>query len=83
MNKFNQLIIMRKVTKVIMIVGVFLIGGLFITLIGEATGHSKGGGPIGIVIMFGIIAAVRAIWKYKPENDNQDITSDKENLDKS
>ncbi len=75
---------MNSILKVVMIIGVFLIGGFFIALIGEATGHTKGGGPMGIVIMFGVIAAIRAIWKYKPEaNNNRDITSDKENLDKS
>lgn len=74
---------MKNVTKIILIIGFFLIGGLIITIVGEATGRTKGGGPIGIVIMFGIIAAVKAIWKYKPENTKKDINSDKENLDKS
>lgn len=74
---------MKTFSKIIMIVGVFLIGGLFITLIGEATGRTKGGGPIGIVIMFGMIAAARAIWKYNPINNNKDVTTDKEILDKS
>lgn len=61
---------MRTVTKLLVSISIFLIGGLFITLIGEGTGRTKGGGPVGIIIMFGIIAAIRAVWKYKPESEN-------------
>lgn len=69
--------------KIILIVVVFLIGAVLITVIGQATGHTKGGGPIGIVIMFGIIAAIRAIWKYKPESEQKkDTTADNQSLDK-
>lgn len=69
--------------KIILIIVVFFIGAILISVIGQATGHTKGGGPIGIIIMFGIIAAIRAIWKYKPESDNKkDTTADNQNLDK-
>lgn len=69
--------------KIILIIVVFLIGAVLITVIGQATGHTKGGGPIGIVIMFGIIAAIRAIWKYKPESEQKkDTTADNQSLDK-
>lgn len=69
--------------KIILIVVVFLIGAILISVIGQSTGHTKGGGPIGIVIMFGVIAAIRAIWKYKPESEQKkDITADNQSLDK-
>ena len=69
--------------KIILIIVVFLIGAVVITVIGQATGHTKGGGPIGIVIMFGLIAAMRAIWKYKPESQQQKSTAaDNQSLDK-
>ena len=69
--------------KIILIIVVFFIGALLITVIGQATGHTKGGGPIGIIIMFGIIAAIRAIWKYKPESEQKnDTTADNQSLDK-
>lgn len=73
---------MRTVTKLLVSIGIFLIGGLFITLIGEATGRTKGGGPIGIVIMFGIIAAIRAVWKYKPEDESK-TNVDEQKLNKN
>lgn len=74
---------MRTATKIILIIVVFLIGGLVITLIGQSTGRSKGGGPIGIVVMFGIFAACAAIWKYKPESEQKkDISADNQSLDK-
>lgn len=74
---------MKSLTKIVTIIVVFLIGGLFITLIGEATGHTKGGGPIGIIMLLGIIAAIRAIWKYNPEDENKkDSSADNQQLDK-
>ncbi len=69
---------MRIFLKISLIIVVFLIGGLFITLIGEATGNTKGGGLFGIVIMFGLIAAAGAIWKYKPKDKDNDFTANKE-----
>jgi len=57
--------VMQIILKIVLTIVVFLFGGLLVTIMGQITGHSKGGGPLGIVIMIGIIAAIRAVWKYK------------------
>jgi len=70
--------------KVILIIVVFIVGAMLITILGQATGHTKGGGPIGIVITVGIFAAARAIWRYNPESEQtKDTTADKQSLDKN
>lgn len=76
---------MQIILKIVLSVVVFLFGGLLITIFGEITGHTKGGGPLGIVIMLGIIAAIRAIWKYKsdsPEGSKVVSKVEDETLDK-
>ena len=80
---------MRTGLKIILIVVVFILGGGIVAIIGEATGHSKGGGPIGLIIMLGLIAGCRAIWKYNPEGEqkpNSEVeksNNDNQQLDKS
>jgi preprotein translocase subunit SecY len=75
---------MKSTTKIITIIGVFFIGGLLIAFLKESTGNSKGGGgPIGVIIAFGIIAAIRAIWKHNSESENKkDSSADNQHLDK-
>lgn len=70
---------MRTLIKIILIVVVFIVGGGIATVIGQATGHTKGPGPIGFILFIGVFAAIRAIWKYKPSN-TQNTTSDNEKL---
>ena len=74
---------MRGLTKVILIIAVFLMSGLIITLIKGATGNQTGTGPFGFIIIIGMVAAIRAIWKYKPESEQKkDTSADNQTLDK-
>jgi len=68
---------MRTGLKIILTIVAVLIGGMFIALIGEATGRTKGGGPIGLILAFALLAGIRAIWKYNP--DKKDIVNNPDN----
>lgn len=69
--------------KIILIIVVILFGLILINVIGQATGHKYGGGPIGTIITLGLFAAVMAIWKYQPKKEqDQDTSADKKTLDK-
>ena len=73
---------MRTGLKVILIVVVFITGSIVGLLIDEATtGGKKGMGAISLIIMFAIIAACRAIWKYNPEEQKQSDIIDEQNND--
>lgn len=76
---------MRTGLKIVLIIGAFMVGGLLIALIKEGTGrgaNSPGaGGPIGLIVMFALIAGIRAIWKYNPDK-KEDNSKDNHNLDK-
>lgn len=67
--------------KIILIIAVWFIGGLIITVIGEASGNPNAGKPFALIIAIGLIAASRAIWKYQPEKKEESKEIDK--LDKS
>lgn len=66
--------------KIVLIIGLFLILGFFQVLLKGGNG-SGSGGPIGIILLVGVFAAVGAIWKYKPNTDSQ--KNDTKDLDKS
>lgn len=75
---------MRTVTKIGLTILAFLIGGVIIAGLNDAQGREKSGGPIALILALGIGAAVRAIWKYKPENEKDDNTNaDNQTLDKT
>jgi hypothetical protein len=80
---------MRTILKIILIFIALMIGGLLIALVKEGTGrgiNSPGvGGPIGIIVSLALMAGIRAIWKYKPNNndDNSSKSNDKHQLDKN
>ena len=40
-------------------------------------------GLLSLVLLFGVIAAVRAVFKHKPEDDKKNDNNDKYKLDKS
>ena len=76
---------MRTGLKIVLIIGACMVGGLLIALLKEGTGrgaNSPGaGGPIGLIVMFALIAGIRAIWKYNPDK-KEDNSKDNHNLDK-
>jgi hypothetical protein len=81
---------MRTGLKVILIFVAIMIGGAIIAISKEATGRggSSGGGPLGIIITFALLAGVRAIWKYKPDatssnSEVQEKEDNKHKLDKN
>jgi hypothetical protein len=81
---------MRTGLKVILIFVAIIIGGAIIAISKEASGRggSSGGGPLGIIVTFALLAGVRAIWKYNP-NATEESTgikkneNDKHTLDKN
>ncbi|HMT75148.1 MAG TPA: hypothetical protein PKA77_13835 [Chitinophagaceae bacterium] len=76
---------MRTATKTVVIVGIIIVGLILMGLnmgLRESSGH-KTPGPLGIVLVVGIIAAIRAVSKYKPEEETKkDVTADSQTLDK-
>ncbi|MCG2612735.1 hypothetical protein LZZ85_00525 [Terrimonas sp. NA20] len=76
---------MRTFTKIVLTIVILMVGGLIISVLNEARGrHQGGGGPLGVILSFGVIAAITAIWKWKPEAEKNDNSSGKnQQLDKS
>jgi len=71
---------MRVLMKIVLIIGLVMILGFFQLLLKGGNG-SGSGGPIGIILIVGALAAVSAIWKYNPDKNNQ--KNDTTDLDKS
>lgn len=76
---------MRTVTKIGLTFLSIMIGGLIITLLNEAQGIKRGGGgPIGVIFTIGMIAAITAIWKWKPQSEQKENKpTNNQKLDKS
>ncbi len=76
---------MRKATKLFVIVGIIIVAIILFGLnmgLRESSGH-KTPGPLGIVIVVGVIAAIGAVSKYKPDEEKkEDVTADSQTLDK-
>jgi F0F1-type ATP synthase assembly protein I len=75
---------MRKLMKIILIFIAFILtAGIIAVLKGD--NKSGVGGPIGIILLLGFMAGARAIWKYNPNEDeqNQANSNDNHKLDKS
>jgi len=68
---------MRTVTKIILTIVLFMIMAALIAVINDATGQgsSNSSGPFGIILTIMFLAAIIAIWKYKPKK----ITNNKDN----
>ena len=74
---------MTTFTKVILIIGIFFVFGLISVALKGGENRPGVGGPVGIILLIGVIAAIRAIWKYKPESEQKKETSaDNQSLDK-
>ncbi len=78
---------MRIVIKIALIVAVLMVGTIALALVKEATGRgnsSGSGGPLGIVVIVAMLAAIRAIWKYQPATNNpSNDNADKHTLNKN
>ena len=76
---------MRTLSKVGLTFLALMIGGIIIAGLNEAQGRQTGGGgPIGIIFSLGMLAAITAIWKWKPESEKKDLNNNGNNqLDKS
>ena len=75
---------MRTLTKIGLTILAFLIGGLIIAGLNDAQGTKSGGGPIGVIFSLAMLAAITAIWKWKPESEKKDDNNkDNTQLDKS
>lgn len=62
---------MKFFTKGIVIVGfifLFLIIWAFVIMSRQSSGHITPG-PLGVILIVGLVAAIRAIVKYKPKKD--------------
>lgn len=75
---------MRTLSKIGLTFLAFMIGGLIIAGLNEAQGTKSGGGPIGVIFSLGMLAAITAIWKWKPDSEKKDEgKKDNNQLDKS
>lgn len=74
---------MRTLTKIVLIVVIFMVFGLITVALKGGENRPGVGGPVGLILMFGVIAAIRAIWKYNPEKEqNKNTSADNQTLDK-
>lgn len=79
---------MNKATKIIVIIGFLIVFFLIFGLIvgsRESSGHSTPG-MLGLIVFVGLIAGIRAIWKYDPKKQDNLVKKnedDKHQLDKS
>lgn len=74
---------MRFLIKIVLIVIAFFITGGIISMLNV---KSDGGfNPIGIILLIGFVAGARAIWKYNPDENNQNHSksNDDHKLNKS
>jgi hypothetical protein len=70
---------MRTVTKIILTIVLFMIMAALIAVINDASGQgsSHSTGPFGIILTIMFLAAIIAIWKYKPEKIKNDQDTEK------
>ena len=74
---------MTKTVKVVLMILVFFVGTFISAVLSELMGNSKSVGPFGLIFLIAIGAAMRAIWKYTPEDDKDKKSSaDNQGLNK-
>jgi len=74
---------MTKTVKVVLMIVVFFVGIFLSAIFSELMGNSKSVGPFGLFFLLAIGATMRAIWKYKPEDDKDKKSSaDNQGLNK-
>jgi hypothetical protein len=70
---------MRVITKILLSIAIFCGGSIIATLIAQSMGNRVSTGGIGPFIIYpAIIAGIWAVWKYNPEEKDDD----KHNLNK-
>ena len=80
---------MKQTTKIIVIIAFafvfFLVFGLIVAT-RKSSGHSTPG-AFGFILLVGLIAAIRAVWKYNPNKKDDKLVEqnndDKHHLDKT
>ena len=75
---------MRVLIKIVFtVIAFFLFGAVMTILKGGDASQPGSGGPIGLIVGFGLFAGVVAIWRYNPEKSNNDNNSvENQNLKK-
>lgn len=79
--------LMSKIAKIIVTLGLivlwFILSMLMIVVRQES--GADGPGYMGVILLVGVIAGIRAVWKYKPEQSSKSLEpkDDKFKLDKS
>lgn len=64
---------MRVITKILLSIAIFCGGSLLVTAIVQGMGNKVSSGGIGPFIIYpAIIAGIWAVWKYNPENSDDD-----------
>ena len=76
---------MSNASKILVIIGVIVVWfiiSIFNSAAMKSQGHSTPG-IIGVLLLLGMIAAVRAIWNHKTDTKKEDEDDDKHKLDKT
>lgn len=76
---------MNKFVKILVCFGIFIVGAIIIQVFKEVSGMRNGNGGIpGLIVLFGIMAGMRAVWRYKPKEENSLTKKDDDHtLDKN
>ena len=70
---------MTKTSKILATIGIIIVWMFFNAALQAGSGPGgRNPGVIGIILMFGVIMGIRAIWKKPKDNDNQDIKLNKD-----
>jgi hypothetical protein len=73
---------MQGFMKVVLIIVVFIVGGVALAFLKESRG-GIGYGPLGVVIPLALFAGVRAIWNYDSKKTEENSSTDIDQLDKN
>lgn len=69
---------MRTPLKIIVIIGIVIL----CSLIGVAMNGGNGNNKAPIFVVAGALAAIRAVWKYKPADETKETNVENQQLDK-
>lgn len=63
---------MTKTAKVVVTIVIVFVFSVLFGMIAESRGQGRGPGFIGLILLAGLIGALRAIWKKPKQNDASD-----------